>query len=63
RSIDILVFGVRRSFEVVVGRSLSSLEANSDEGVTGLAIFLPLYLVDALDLVKDDYFDGGENDL
>ncbi|GKA46454.1 hypothetical protein Tco_0739337, partial [Tanacetum coccineum] len=35
--------------------SLSSSEAYSDGGVIGLAISLPLYLVDALDLVEDDF--------
>nr|GFA34499.1 hypothetical protein [Tanacetum cinerariifolium] len=39
--------------------SLSSLEADSDGGVIGLAISLPLNLVDALDLVEDDWFDVG----
>ncbi|GKC88038.1 hypothetical protein Tco_1148687 [Tanacetum coccineum] len=33
-----------------------SLKADSDRGVIGLAISLPLYLVDALDLVEDDCF-------
>nr|GFA35763.1 hypothetical protein [Tanacetum cinerariifolium] len=37
--------------------SLSSSEADSDGGVIGLAISLPLNLVDALDLVEDDRFD------
>ncbi|GKC74842.1 hypothetical protein Tco_1120725 [Tanacetum coccineum] len=36
--------------------SLSSSEADSDEGVIGLAISLPLCLVDALDLVEDACF-------
>ncbi|GKD47252.1 hypothetical protein Tco_1271897 [Tanacetum coccineum] len=61
-SIHILVFGVQRSSEIVVG-SLSSLKADSDGGVIGLAISLRLYLVDALDLAKDACFDGGVNDL
>ncbi|GKG13278.1 hypothetical protein Tco_0350238, partial [Tanacetum coccineum] len=39
------------------------VEANSDGGVIGLAISLPLYLVDALDLVEDDCFDGCAYDL
>ncbi|GJW61389.1 hypothetical protein Tco_0110724 [Tanacetum coccineum] len=62
RSIHILVSRVRRSSEVVVAcsGSLSSLEADSDGGVIGLAIYLPLYLVDALDLVENDCFDGGD---
>ncbi|GJT28199.1 hypothetical protein Tco_0908474 [Tanacetum coccineum] len=38
---------------------LSSSKADSDRGVIGLAISLPLYLVDALDLVEDDCFDDG----
>nr|GEX11605.1 hypothetical protein [Tanacetum cinerariifolium] len=38
-------------------------EADSDRGVIGLAISLPLYLVEALDLVEDDCFDGGVYDL
>ncbi|GKF77493.1 hypothetical protein Tco_0229963, partial [Tanacetum coccineum] len=43
--------------------SLSSSKADLDGGVIGLAISLPLNLVDALDLVEDDYFDGGAYDL
>ncbi|GKD62695.1 hypothetical protein Tco_1300204, partial [Tanacetum coccineum] len=43
--------------------SLSSSEADSDGGVIGLAISLTLYLVDALDLMEDDCFDGGAYDL
>nr|GEZ09514.1 hypothetical protein [Tanacetum cinerariifolium] len=39
------------------------LEANSYGGVIGLAIFLPLYLVDALDLVENDCFNDGAYDL
>ncbi|GJV81842.1 hypothetical protein Tco_1517712 [Tanacetum coccineum] len=37
--------------------SLSSLKADSDGGVVGLAISLLLYLGDALDPVEDDCFD------
>ncbi|GKF02157.1 hypothetical protein Tco_0029080 [Tanacetum coccineum] len=40
--------------------SPSSSEPNSDGGVIGLAISLPLYLVDALDLVEDACFNGGD---
>ncbi|GJT40220.1 retrovirus-related pol polyprotein from transposon TNT 1-94 [Tanacetum coccineum] len=40
--------------------SLSSSKADSDGDVIGLAISLPLYLVDALDLAEDDYFDDGD---
>ncbi|GKC03939.1 hypothetical protein Tco_0995549 [Tanacetum coccineum] len=36
--------------------SLSSLEVDSDGGVIGLAICLPLNLVVALDLVEDDCY-------
>nr|GFB77307.1 hypothetical protein [Tanacetum cinerariifolium] len=39
------------------------VEADSGGGVIGLAIFLPLYLVDALDFVKDYCFDGVAYDL
>nr|GEY28304.1 hypothetical protein [Tanacetum cinerariifolium] len=39
------------------------VEADSNGGVIGLAISLPLYLVDALDLVEDDCFDGDAYDL
>ncbi|GKG21724.1 hypothetical protein Tco_0384319, partial [Tanacetum coccineum] len=39
------------------------IEADLDGGVIGLAISLPLYLVDALDLVEDDFLDGGAYDL
>ncbi|GKA73639.1 hypothetical protein Tco_0779941 [Tanacetum coccineum] len=38
--------------------SSSSSKADSDGGVIGLAISLPLNLVDTLDLVEDDCFDG-----
>nr|GFD00470.1 hypothetical protein [Tanacetum cinerariifolium] len=41
---------------VVVGRSLSSSKADSNGGVIGLAMSLPLNLVEALDLVEDDCF-------
>ncbi|GJQ91125.1 hypothetical protein Tco_0002264 [Tanacetum coccineum] len=62
RSIHILVLEfeeVLRLLLVACSGSLSSSKADSDGGVIGLAISLPLYLVDALDLVEDDYFDGG----
>ncbi|GJX92454.1 putative ribonuclease H-like domain-containing protein [Tanacetum coccineum] len=61
-SIYILVSRVLRSSEVVVG-SLSSSEADSNGGVIGLAISLPLNLVDALDLVEDDFFSPPKIDL
>nr|GEV85266.1 hypothetical protein [Tanacetum cinerariifolium] len=37
------------------GRSLSSSEADSDGGVIGLAVSLPLFLVVALDLESDSH--------
>ncbi|GKF81981.1 hypothetical protein Tco_0243637, partial [Tanacetum coccineum] len=39
--------------------SPSFSEADSDRVVIGLAISLPLNLVDALDMVEDDCFDVG----
>ena len=42
---------------------MSFLEADSDRGVIGLAICLPLYLVDAWDQVEDDCFDDGAYEL
>nr|GEZ80605.1 hypothetical protein [Tanacetum cinerariifolium] len=45
-------------FEEVL--SLSSSKVDSNGGVIGLAISLPLYLVDALDLVENDCFYGGD---
>ncbi|GJX89855.1 hypothetical protein Tco_0343181, partial [Tanacetum coccineum] len=43
--------------------SLSSPEADSDGGVIGLAISLPLCLVVAFDLVGSDVLDVGAEDL
>ncbi|GKB65706.1 hypothetical protein Tco_0921892, partial [Tanacetum coccineum] len=43
--------------------SLSSSESDSDGGVTGLAISLPLCLVDVLELVEKDCFGAGAYDL
>ncbi|GKF99193.1 hypothetical protein Tco_0297976, partial [Tanacetum coccineum] len=41
---------------------MSSSEADSDGGVIGLAISLPLYLVVAWDLVGSEAFDVGAYD-
>nr|GFB19867.1 hypothetical protein [Tanacetum cinerariifolium] len=58
-----LFLGFEDVLRLLLVVSLSSSEADLNGGVIGLAISLPLYLVNALDLVEDDCFDGGAYDL